>query len=100
MRSRRGAMCSKKRAQVAHAIGPPHDEGVERDREHQGLRLALGQHFVEAVDQHVHELTRSVAVPDDAAGIVALDRIGHRQDAARARVVIQMGWSSQVQSMK
>ena len=45
----------------------------------------LLQHLIELVDQHLREFFAGVAEPDDAAVIVALDRVGHGENLAGTR---------------
>src|SRR5215471_16329618 len=63
-------------AQPADPVRAPDDEGMEGDRAHEGLAHGLREHLIELVHDHLRELVGGVAVPDDAARIVHLDRIG------------------------
>src|SRR5437660_2476218 len=72
-------------AQPADAVRPTGDERVERDRAHQRLAGRLGEHLVELVDDQIRELVARVAIPDDPARVVHLDRIRHGENPALAR---------------
>ena len=71
-------------SQLRQAVGPADDERVQRDRAHERLARRLAQQLVELVHDHVGELARRVLVPDDAARVVHLDRIRHREQPAAA----------------
>src|SRR5881409_2585493 len=70
--------------QLRQPIRPAHHERVQRDRAHERLARRLPEQLVELVHDHVGELARGVLVPDDAARVVHLDRIGHREQPPAA----------------
>ncbi len=57
---------------------------MQRNAHHQ--RLALFEHLVVAIDDHVGEFLGSDLAPDDLRDIVDLLRIGNREQRARSRV--------------
>src|SRR5262249_18397199 len=72
-------------AEPADPVRAPDDEGMEGDGAHERLARGLREHLIELVHDHLRELVGGVAVPDDAARIVHLDRIGHGEDPPLAR---------------
>ena len=63
--------------EVPKAVWLTHDVGVQGDAHHQGLFLALRQHLVEVVGDHVGESRSVELAPHDHGDIVEFLRIGN-----------------------
>src|SRR5260221_12731853 len=72
-------------AQPSQAKRLAEDVGVHREIHHQRMALALLDHLVELVVDHVAEVGRVLLAVDHDLRIVQLDRVRHRQDRAGTR---------------
>src|SRR5437773_3852122 len=72
-------------AQRADAVRLPEDHGVQRDRKHERLALALLDHLLELPHHGVHELQRVMMEGQGHAEIIGLERIGNIQQRPGAR---------------
>src|SRR6266550_1278732 len=64
----------------------PHDEAVQRQREHERLALRLLQHLLELIDDHLAEFAAGVIAMRLRAGVVQFHRIGDRKQRSGARL--------------
>src|SRR6185436_5680042 len=71
--------------QAAQAERVAKHVGVDRDTHHQRVALALLDHLVELVDDHVAEVRSVLLAMDDHLRVVELDRIRNREQRPRAR---------------
>ena len=72
-------------AQGVQAKRLARDVGVQSQREDERLVLGLADHHVELVHDHVGEFAGAMAAMQERGDIVQLDRVGDRQQRARAR---------------